>query len=101
MQNLHTRISSRQGTNVRSYTMWLGSVHLPGDARWTLVRRSRHLPFLRPGGRGPAQGAGGRVRPDQRTVKGSIDSQDGRENSRAPGRFSSYDSRTQSESSSS
>ncbi|PKI50892.1 hypothetical protein CRG98_028720 [Punica granatum] len=24
---------------------WLGSVHLPGDARRTHVRRSRHLPF--------------------------------------------------------
>ncbi|PKI71901.1 hypothetical protein CRG98_007706 [Punica granatum] len=26
----------------------LGSVHLPGDARWTHVRRSRHLPFYDP-----------------------------------------------------
>ncbi|PKI46260.1 hypothetical protein CRG98_033346 [Punica granatum] len=27
---------------------WLGSVYLPGDARRTHVRRSRHLPFYDP-----------------------------------------------------
>ncbi|PKI59297.1 hypothetical protein CRG98_020309 [Punica granatum] len=31
----------------------LGSVHLPGDARRTHVRRSRHLPFYDPRVEGP------------------------------------------------
>ncbi|PKI65005.1 hypothetical protein CRG98_014590 [Punica granatum] len=36
----------------RAYATRLGSVHLPRDTRRTCVRRSRHLPFLRHGGRG-------------------------------------------------
>ncbi|PKI40704.1 hypothetical protein CRG98_038904 [Punica granatum] len=31
-----------------AYPTRLGSVHLPGDARRTRVRRSRHLPFYNP-----------------------------------------------------
>ncbi|PKI78844.1 hypothetical protein CRG98_000769 [Punica granatum] len=31
-----------------AYATRLGSIHLPGDARWTRVRRSRHLPFYDP-----------------------------------------------------
>ncbi|PKI59635.1 hypothetical protein CRG98_019972 [Punica granatum] len=34
--------------HARAYATWLGSVHLPGDARRTYVRRSRHLPFYDP-----------------------------------------------------
>ncbi|PKI65185.1 hypothetical protein CRG98_014415 [Punica granatum] len=39
---------SRRGTRARAYATWLGSVHLPGDARRTHVRRSRHLLFYDP-----------------------------------------------------
>ncbi|PKI71520.1 hypothetical protein CRG98_008037 [Punica granatum] len=45
---VRTRISSRRGKHARAYTTQLGSVHLPGDARQTHVRRSRHLPFYDP-----------------------------------------------------
>ncbi|PKI50334.1 hypothetical protein CRG98_029270 [Punica granatum] len=31
-----------------AYATRPGSVHLPGGARWTHVRRSRHLPFYDP-----------------------------------------------------
>ncbi|PKI68257.1 hypothetical protein CRG98_011337, partial [Punica granatum] len=31
-----------------AYATRLGSIHLPGDARRTHVRRSRHLPFYDP-----------------------------------------------------
>ncbi|PKI59731.1 hypothetical protein CRG98_019907 [Punica granatum] len=34
----------RSGPHGRSFAR-LGSVHLPGNARWTRVERSRHLPF--------------------------------------------------------
>ncbi|PKI67358.1 hypothetical protein CRG98_012255, partial [Punica granatum] len=37
------------GARVRyAYATRLGSVHLPGDARRTHVKRSRHLPFYNP-----------------------------------------------------
>ncbi|PKI72327.1 hypothetical protein CRG98_007307, partial [Punica granatum] len=45
---VRTRISSRQGTHACAYATRLGSVHLPGDARRTHVRMSRHLPFYDP-----------------------------------------------------
>ncbi|PKI65930.1 hypothetical protein CRG98_013679 [Punica granatum] len=48
MHIVRTRISSRRGTRARVYATRLGSVHLPGDARRTHVRRSRHLPFYNP-----------------------------------------------------
>ncbi|PKI48295.1 hypothetical protein CRG98_031325 [Punica granatum] len=47
-QAVCTRISSSRGTRARAYAMWLGSVHLPGDARRTHVRNSHHLPFYDP-----------------------------------------------------
>ncbi|PKI77725.1 hypothetical protein CRG98_001849 [Punica granatum] len=43
--NVRTRISSRRSMHARAYATRLRSVHLPGDARQTYVRRSRHLPF--------------------------------------------------------
>ncbi|OWM87922.1 hypothetical protein CDL15_Pgr000339 [Punica granatum] len=46
--SVRTRISSRRGTRARAYAARLGSVHLPGDARRTHLRRSRHLPFYDP-----------------------------------------------------
>ncbi|PKI58278.1 hypothetical protein CRG98_021360 [Punica granatum] len=30
----------------KAYATWLGSVHLPGDARQTRMKRSRHLLFM-------------------------------------------------------
>ncbi|PKI40630.1 hypothetical protein CRG98_038979 [Punica granatum] len=45
---VRTRISSCRGTCARAYATWLGSVHLPGDARRMHVRRSRHLLFYNP-----------------------------------------------------
>ncbi|PKI26324.1 hypothetical protein CRG98_048987, partial [Punica granatum] len=46
--SVRTRISSRRGTRADAYATRLGSVHLPGDARRTHVRRSRRLPFYDP-----------------------------------------------------
>ncbi|PKI78963.1 hypothetical protein CRG98_000604 [Punica granatum] len=48
LDHVRTRISSRRGTRARTYATRLGSVHLPGDARWTHVRRGRHLSFYDP-----------------------------------------------------
>ncbi|OWM72182.1 hypothetical protein CDL15_Pgr018065 [Punica granatum] len=43
---VRTRILISSGhTCARLNATWLGSVHLPGDARRTHLRRSRHYPF--------------------------------------------------------
>ncbi|PKI42345.1 hypothetical protein CRG98_037264 [Punica granatum] len=44
----HPNFNLVEVRNARAYAMRLGSVHLPGEARRTRVKRSRHLPFYDP-----------------------------------------------------